>query len=126
MKPVVFIIDDDSWFAEALVAQLHGQYQPRYFHDAQTAIEALDHAVPAAIILDMLLPAANGLAFLHELQSYADSQAIPVIVCSSLPLSRFGAALAQYGVRHCFDKARLNLGQLQRSLGQLTAAEHAH
>ena len=53
---------------------------------AQDGVEALDHLVahrPDLILLDSIMPRLNGEATLHEIQSRADMQDIPVIVLTA-------------------------------------------
>ncbi|MBL8159789.1 response regulator [Candidatus Saccharibacteria bacterium] len=128
MKPRLLVIDDDRWFAEALMASLRARYTAEWVAAAQPAAELLDDSArrPDVIILDMLMPDGNGLAFLQELRSYADTARLPVILCSSLRLERQAGALAQLGIRHIFNKATITLAELERAVADsLRVAAHA-
>jgi len=85
-KQRVLIVEDDRWFADICADSL-SDCDVRICHDAQTAIEAIDAARPDIILLDLMLPGSNGVAFLQELRSYQDTRETPVIVCSSLRMS---------------------------------------
>lgn len=86
MKSRVLIVEDDRWFAEICADSL-SDCDVRICHDAQAAIEAIDAVVPNIILLDLMLPGSNGVAFLQELRSYQDTRETPVIVCSSLRMT---------------------------------------
>lgn len=75
----------------------------------------LDEITPDVIILDMLLPGATGVQLLHVLQSYADLQNVPVIICS-LTLQQHTADLSAYGVRDVLNKATLTRQELLRAV----------
>lgn len=49
---------------------------------AQSAISLIDKIKPGLIILELCLPANNGIEFLYELRSYPDLKYIKVIVLS--------------------------------------------
>lgn len=86
MKSIV-LVEDDRWLAElyesALSAQ--NQYRVSVVHLAVDGLAALggNEAVDV-VILDMMLPDHNGIAFLHEVASYGDLNTIPVIILSSV------------------------------------------
>jgi CheY-like chemotaxis protein len=87
------------------------------------AIEAIDQSPPQAIILDMLMPESNGSVFLQELQSYADTSSIPIVLYSSINFAAQATALRAYGVRYIFDKAKLDFGELRTALATCVASE---
>lgn len=106
MSKSVLIVDDDKWLADtfALVLTKHN-WKVTVCHDPHKAIDVIDETVPSVILLDFMLPYASGAALLHELQSYADTKEIPVIVCSSLDLN--SGVLSQYGVVDTLDKSTM-------------------
>lgn len=105
---MVYIIEDDPWQSEYIARTLHqAGYTSKQFTNGIEAIEAIDTAPPDAIILDMLLTATTGVTLLHELQSYTDTGAIPVIVCSGLADDIRLEELQPYGVRRILDKTTM-------------------
>lgn len=67
-----------DWFREkALVESLQG-LELQICRDAYNALDYVEKA--EMIFLDADLPAANGVAFVHELASDADSAKIPIIL----------------------------------------------
>lgn len=71
---LIFLVEDDPGQAETLAAQLgHYGYEVRSFTDLHELRAALEESVPAAIVMDMILPqgslaGARGLLALRELR----------------------------------------------------------
>ncbi len=86
MKPVILLIEDDTWLLELYSDVLTGaDYEVLSAKNANEALDLLgeDHTI-SLIVLDMFLPSHNGIEFLHEIASYSDSNQLPVIVLSSV------------------------------------------
>lgn len=114
-KPRIFVIEDDQLMAECLCrAYPAAHYQ--IFHDAISAMTALDAVLPDLILLDVLLNGPDGFTFLNELASYTDTARIPIIVVTSLDLS--AAELAPYGVRAALTKETMTPADLQAAIHQ--------
>ena len=91
----VFVIDDDEIMAECLERIIGGDAD--VFSNAIEAMQAIsDGLTPDLIFLDVLLDGPDGFTFLNELASYVDTAKIPVVIVSSLDLSK--KDLSQYGV----------------------------
>lgn len=112
-KKHILLIDDDIWMRELManVLQRH-RYTVSHAANAIEGIERIDEIRPDMIVLDLMMPGPNGIVLLHELQSYSDTSAIPVVACTNsaaeLPLSM----LAPYGVKRIIDKTTMNLGDI--------------
>lgn len=107
------LIEDDILLAEQFVAGLEqAGFSVWHARHAGEAIEKIDQDIPDAIVLDMLLPANSGLALVHELQSYADTAAIPVVLCTSLADNLDLKSLGSYGIRRLVDKTTMLPGDL--------------
>jgi DNA-binding response OmpR family regulator len=84
---------------------------------AQSAIALADDQTPHVILLELQLPTHNGIAFLHELRSYAEWQQIPVVIHSYVAPHQYTieerAALEQnLGIVAWLYKPRTTLEQL--------------
>lgn len=104
----VLIVEDDDWLAEqqARVVRLAG-YEPFVAPHALAAIDMIDEIYPSVIILDVLLAGYNAIALLHELQSYADTAAIPIILCTNVAGDINLSDVKPYGVRLILDKTAM-------------------
>lgn len=79
----VLVVDDDAIFARLIAKTLH-KYEVKIVGDGFSAIDEIDKFKPDALVLDILMPGANGLNLLNELVSYDDTAEIPIIICSSI------------------------------------------
>lgn len=108
-KPVVLIVDDDSWLAEHSASVLsEAGFAAHTTRHALSAIDRIDELKPDVLILDILLPGATGFSLLHEMQSYKDTAAIPVIICSGVADSLSLDELKPYGIRRILDKTTMD------------------
>lgn len=107
-KQVILIVDDDAWLAEqhARVLEKAG-YKTAISPHAIAAINVIDSVQPDAIVLDVLLTGSTAFALLHELQSYADTGGIPVIVCTNIAADMSLETVKPYGVRRILDKTTM-------------------
>jgi len=109
----VLLVEDDAWQAEHFERQLRrGGYRTVVASSAQEAIHCVDVLRPDVIVLDFMLPGTNGIGFLHELRSYADTAQIPVIVCSSIATNLSHEQLSVYGVVAVIDKTTIQSDEL--------------
>jgi DNA-binding response OmpR family regulator len=112
----ILLVEDDPLLADCLARWLQaGGYTVVRCRDAQMAIDAIDDAPPQVILLDLLLPGANGIQLLHTLRSHADLVDIPIILCSSALPQRL-PDFAAYGVRAALDKATLTRRSLHAAI----------
>jgi CheY-like chemotaxis protein len=79
----VLVVDDDRELAVALADALAELgFQARCAHDGEGAMRSLAEVRPSAIILDLLMPRMDGLAFLGSRRCDDRLADIPVIVLS--------------------------------------------
>ena len=102
---MIFIVDDDRGFRGHLRRILR-DYVVYEFGDGVAAMEALDDGeLPNLVIFDVMLPATNCFAMLHEMQSYADTARVPILILSGVGESLDKESLQEYGVVGVLDKA---------------------
>lgn len=93
-----------------------------YLADAQAAILAADKRRPDIIVMELLLAGHSGMEFLYELRSYAEWQAIPVIILSRIPAAQSGLddkLRARMGVKDYLYKSEMSLKKLGDTLGKV-------
>lgn len=115
-KPQLLIIDDDAWLADswATTAKAKG-FSVRTVRNGQAGIDACDMLRPDVIVLDIVLPGPNGMAFLHELRSHYEFKDVSVIIVTGLS-SHDMINQQQYGVQAVFDKQTLTPQQLMHEV----------
>lgn len=109
IKQTVLIVEDDEWTAEheKKVLETAG-YTVELAPHALSAIVAVDEVKPDILILDVLLTGSTGFALMHELQSYGDTGAIPIIICTNAAETLQLEDLAPYGVKRILDKSTMH------------------
>lgn len=119
MSANVLLIEDDRWLGECYATWLMNfGYGVNWVQDAQSALDVLDETEIDLIVLDIMLPFANGVHLMNVLASHADLSKIPVVVCSSMApdgLERL------YGVKAVLDKAQLTPKHMQTTLAGVLA-----
>jgi FixJ family two-component response regulator len=61
-KPIVFVVDDDTWVRESLEALMQDEgWQPKTFATAQDFLDHPRPFTPSCLVLDISLPGLNGL-----------------------------------------------------------------
>jgi PAS domain S-box-containing protein len=128
-RPVV-IIDDDSGsikLMEAMLGKLG--YDALCFSDPREALDALQGVRPLALILDLIMPGMDGLAFLERFRAFPENRTVPVMIWTVKDLSleeRQGLQIAVHAVvqKGVDDSSRL-LAALQGFFGVRKGAEGA-
>jgi DNA-binding response OmpR family regulator len=117
----ILLVEDDAWIAECYSRWLQADgHRVRVSCDAQEAIDYVDDLPPDLIVLDLLLPHANGVQLLHTLQSYSDLASIPVLLCSS-SLTDDMPDVTHYGITQVLPKAELTPHRLRAEAKQALA-----
>jgi len=109
MNNRVVVVEDDAWLAEHYLRVLRREgYEAYHVPHAISAIEVIDQAKPAAVLLDVLLTGTTALALLHELQSHPDLAGIPVVLATNLADQIDIEDVKSYGVKRILDKATMH------------------
>jgi CheY-like chemotaxis protein len=113
----VLLVEDDPWLAE-LEADVLTQagYAVTHAPHAPSAIAKIDERQPDIIILDVLLTGSTAFALLHELQSYGDTKAVPIILCTNMADSLSLEDVKSYGVRRIVDKSTMQPDDLPAAI----------
>lgn len=105
----ILLVEDDIWLAELESSVLtKAGFEVGVAHHAPQAIELLDRLKPDVLVVDVLLAGSTIFALLHELQSYEDTNKIPVILCTNLADQFDVPTLEQYGIKRIIDKTTMH------------------
>jgi CheY-like chemotaxis protein len=126
----VLVVEPDSALAATYAEALrYGGHTVQLATSAQGAIHAADDRTPQLVLLELQLPAHNGIAFLYEFRSYPEWRAIPVIINSYTPPQTYRAVhetlASDLGVCDFLYKPRTTLQQLLRSVAHHISQEVA-
>jgi CheY-like chemotaxis protein len=117
----VLLIEDDVWLAELEASVLEkAEYTVQSAHHAPAAIDLVDSFKPDVIVADVLLAGSTIFALLHELQSYDDTHAIPVVLCTNLAEQFDKDMLASYGVKRVVDKSTMHPSDIVTAVRAVT------
>ena len=118
----VVLIEDDIWLRELEASVLKkAGYTVIEAGDGLTAIDVIDAEKPDVIIVDVLLAGSTAFALLHELQTYNDTNDIPIIMCTNLAEQFDAKQLNKYGVRRVVDKSTMHPDDLVAAVKAVTA-----
>ncbi len=84
----ILVVDDDADTRSLLRAGLEKNgWTVREASDGLAALDAVRHAQPRLILLDLTMPVMDGFAFLHRLRGVPGGAEIPVVVLSARDVS---------------------------------------
>jgi PAS domain S-box-containing protein len=86
-RPILVVDDDARVLKLAERALTESGYRAQCCRDGASALAAVAQEMPAAIVLDLLMPAMSGVEFLRELRIRASGHRIPVIVWTAKDIS---------------------------------------
>ena len=81
----ILVIDDDDDSRGYLMTCLHrGKYRVVQLQDSRASLQKTRDTRPDLIVLDVMMPNADGWSVLQALKQTADTRDIPVVICSVL------------------------------------------
>lgn len=115
-RPRVLVVEDDPDTRRLLVSALSEEgYEPIPALDGRHALRTALAAGPAAILLDLILPEADGEEFVREYRKHVrTATTTPIVVVSARHDAHEVAA--RIGARACIPKP-FEIGQLMERLG---------
>jgi CheY-like chemotaxis protein len=117
---IVLVVEDDHDTADALSTALTARgYITTVAPNGREALRALTTRPPDLIIVDLLMPVMDGLAFLDVLRSYLRWSALPVIVVTAVSDPAELQELERFSVSQVFLKANYNLADLLDTVSRL-------
>ena len=83
MKQLIFAVEDDAALQELYTYALEQEFDCRCFDDGTSFFAALAEGLPALVLLDIMLPGADGFSILTKLKEDTQTAHIPVIMISA-------------------------------------------
>lgn len=82
-KNKVLVVEDDYATSKLLSNYLNKWgYEPTIVNSAEQAMKSIDKEIFLAVLMDIILPDANGLELLKRIREHKNAKNTPVIVCS--------------------------------------------
>jgi CheY-like chemotaxis protein len=112
----ILIADDDRAFTQLLAGWLRGKgFEVQVSADAATALVAATARPPDLILLDVRMPAGNGIDTLRKLKRLPRTQGVPVIVMSAGQESSPAEETRSLGAE-CFLPKPVQLNELSSAI----------
>lgn len=116
----VLIVDDDPMFREVVRMRLSAAgYQTFAAAGAEAAWDLVKQHRPDVVLLDLVMPEADGVSFLRRLRADPALAPTPVIVISGLSFMTLTRAAEQLGIQSQLIKSRFSLGELVQRITSL-------
>ena len=107
MPKTILVVDDNRDFLHLMELTLQKEgYAVLLAESALKASDLLEQRLPDAILLDIMMPARNGLEFLEDLRWDARYEKIPVLVVTAMLLSDEEREFVEEFSVMCLDKAK--------------------
>lgn len=101
----ILIVDDSLSVRTALTLLLNsGNFQVRTAKDGIEAMEVIDKAMPAMVLIDMEMPRMNGLELTTRIRSGSDTRHLPIIMITSRTAEKHRIQAQAAGVDHYVTK----------------------
>ena len=85
MKKKILVVDDEPDFLKVTKIRLEANnYQVITATSGKESIERAKEFLPDIIIMDIMMPALDGIATILKLKSLEETRSIPVIVCTAV------------------------------------------
>lgn len=96
--PLVLVVDDDPDILDAICDILEGEgYRVARARHGLEALDRVGEEVPSIILLDLMMPVMDGLAFATALRQRPLTRTIPIVVISADGNPQRAAALGAAG-----------------------------
>lgn len=83
-KPLILVIDDEKDILELLRYNFEAEgYEVAVCPDGESGLEAARSKLPAVIVLDLMLPALDGLEVCRILKSSSETKNIPILMLTA-------------------------------------------
>jgi CheY-like chemotaxis protein len=121
-KPIILVVEDSRVLCKVFEQRLATFFRVEVAHDGEEAIRLLGETRYAAMVLDLVLPKADGFEVLRAMRRMG--KAVPVVIATAKPRSAVEAEAREYGVESILSKP-LDYGvlvdMLQQSISRASA-----
>lgn len=124
--PLILWIEDDEFLSELVSQKMsHDGRRLTRVSRAEEAIAAIEVEIPAAIVLDILLPGTNGFELLTQMRADTRLAKVPIIVLSNYSQEDDVARAKNLGADRYLVKATLSLDEVLKSIDTVMAEGRA-
>jgi len=121
--PLVLVVDDDPDILDAICDILDGEgYRVARARHGLEALERVDEEEPSLILLDLMMPVMDGLAFAQALRARPLARRIPIVVISADGNPQRAAAVGAQG----YLAKPFDIDALMSHISRMTGGAPAH
>jgi CheY-like chemotaxis protein len=120
----ILVVDDNLDVCKPLATLIrHLGYDSHYATGGEAALKFVDNALPALVILDVMMPGMDGLEVLRRLKSDHRTAAIPVVMFSAVADPEFRTHALGKGAVDYWIKAGVDFKELRGRIARLVPEE---
>lgn len=98
MSKKIFIVEDDSEYAEFIKAKLRRKYQIYAFENAEDCLVSLKSITPDVLVLDYYLPGMSGIELYEKVKDDLPDE-VKVVILSSMDDGKLVLDFIKKGIR---------------------------
>ncbi len=98
MSKKIFIVEDDSEYAEFIKAKLRRNYKIYAFENAEDCLVSLKSIIPDVLVLDYYLPGMSGIELYEKVKSDLP-KTVKVVILSSMDDGKLVLDFIKKGIR---------------------------
>ena len=119
-RPRVLIVDDEEDSRRLILSQLEGEAIELYTAaNGREALEVIERNPPGLVLLDLLMPEMDGIAFLDTIRRDPRYKCLPVVVVTAKELTASETEQLKCQTFKVLPKAKAFEGELKRVLEEL-------
>ena len=123
-SPRVLVVDDDEDARRVILAELQGErVEIDTAASGREALEVMERHPPGLVLLDLIMPEMDGMAFLDAIRRDPRYTSLPVVVVTAKELTAQEAELLKSQTLRVLSKERAFAGELKRLLEELLHLE---
>jgi CheY-like chemotaxis protein len=120
----IFIVEDDTFISSLLVKKFESVGAIiSTSNTGDTAAADIKKNMPNIVILDIMLPGADGFQVLQQLKADPDTKKIPVIMLSNLSGKEYFDKAKKYGAVGFLIKATLSIDEITSEIAKQLKVE---
>ena len=120
----VFIVEDDTFISSLLVKKFESIGAKVFTSGSgDTAAASIKKELPSIVVLDIMLPGADGFQVLQQINADAETKNIPVIMLSNLSEKVQIEKAKKYGVVSFLIKATLSVDEIVEEVAKQLKVE---
>ena len=121
-KTILLVEDNESAIIQLTDILGSQGYRVQVAHDGNEALALIEHALPAAMILDLMMPAVDGFQVLQAIRAESRTQSVPVLILTAKHVTKEELSfLKSNHIHQLIQKGDINKDGLLAAVAQMVA-----